>query len=109
MAFINNYEDDSGNTYSAAYFRIVILEIDWADLNAELLLYVYKDKDARLANKKQVSVQSCSFGPVPNESGVGFDDFFSKELLDLPSFNPVEALYDHLMSLPQHAGSVADL
>ena len=54
MAFQMAYEDSCGNSYDTSYWRVVQVNISAADLAARVVLYGYKDKDARDENKTPI-------------------------------------------------------
>lgn len=92
MAIEIQYNTRFGDSYEAAYARIVNLEINYASNYAEASIGIYKSEEAREEGKEPVSIEKRRY------IGEQFEEFFKELSLDSiePTINPVADIYSTL-------------
>lgn len=92
MAIEIKYNTKFGDSYDAAYARIVNLEINYASKYAEASIGIYRSEDDRASGKEPVSIEKRRY------IGEQFKEFFKELSLDSidATINPVADIYDNL-------------
>jgi hypothetical protein len=92
MAIQIEFDSKFGDTYPAAYARIINIKIDYVNQIALVILGIYKDESAR--NKKMQPVETESY----RYSGEEFTELFAEILADKegPSISPIRNVYGDL-------------
>ena len=92
MAIKIEYNTRFGDSYDAAYARIVNLEINYASNYAEASIGIYRSEDDRASGKEPVSIEKRRY------IGEEFEDFFKELALDNidETINPVADIYNSL-------------
>lgn len=102
MGLIRQEGDAAGNTYAQAYTRIIRCDIDWSKRRAAVTLATYKDKNARLENRRHVASRTI----LVKEQA--FSAMFERERQVEKASELLAALYEHMMGLPEYVGATAD-
>jgi len=92
MAIEIQYNTRFGDSYSAAYARIVNLEINYASSYAEASIGIYRSKEDRVNGKQPVLIETRRY------IGEEFEEFFKELSLDSidASISPVADIYNKL-------------
>ena len=92
MAIEIQYNTRFGDSYEAAYARIVNLEINYASSYAEASIGIYRSKEDRTNGKQPVLIETRRY------IGEEFEEFFKELSLDSidASISPVADIYNKL-------------
>jgi hypothetical protein len=92
MAIEIEYNTRFGDTYSAAYTRILSININYVKNYADIIVGIYRSEIDRKEGRDPVSKESKII------SGDIFDEFFKELALDNidATINPVADIYSHL-------------
>lgn len=92
MAIEIQYNTRFGDSYDAAYARIVKLEINYASSYAEASIGIYRSKEDREIGKQPVLIETRRY------IGEEFEEFFKELSLDSidASISPVADIYNKL-------------
>jgi len=92
MAIKIEYNTRFGDSYDAAYARIVKLEINYASNYAEASIGIYRSEDDRASGKEPVIIEKRRY------IGERFENFFKELALDNinETINPVADIYNSL-------------
>jgi len=105
MAWVNTYSDARGNSYPAAYFKLVSCQLNWSIQTADTLFHVYKDKPSRLANLLPVGNLQYILTSTANSDGKTFNTFFA---LNVIASGGLTNFYTYIMSRPENQGAIID-
>jgi hypothetical protein len=93
MAKQMQFTDQYGNINASSYWRIVQINLGIADRNAVAILYGYKDKASRDANKSPIGQKTYSI------SGTAFDMMMAKHLNPTTGKNIAKQTYDDVVNI----------
>jgi hypothetical protein len=95
MAFEMEYEDKSGVTHPASYWRVGQTNLSQATKNGSIAFLGYASAAARLAGKQPIDAKTYHIAPQE------YDAFFAPDDLSPEGKNPVSQAYLYALSVKE--------
>lgn len=105
MALQHPHTDNTDTSWTAAYHRVVIVNLDYAAKEAYIRVNIYKDKAARTAGKQEVGIRQYYVRNETTEDGTvsnAFNNTFDPVRLSPADMNPTKQAYTYVSTQPEY-------